>query len=164
MDVETIMQAVQELLLNLALGVVTLAGSYAVDYIKLGSAKVQAQTAKIEDEYARSVFENAVSDVASLAEVSVAAMEQTTAKALREAVKLGSADRAELLALGQQVFEEVKAAVAPEAQQVITATVGSFDEYLQKVIEAAVLRVKQQEPFITLPEGAVVEGIAASTA
>lgn len=161
---EIIMQAVQELLLNLALGVVTLAGSYAVYYIKLGTAKVQAQTAKIEDEYARSVFENAVSDVAELATVSVAAMEQTTAKALREAVKLGKADREELVALGQQVFEEVKAAIAPEAQKVITATVGSFDAYLHKVIEAEVLRIKRQDPFLTLPEGAVAEGVAVSTA
>ena len=161
MDMEIIKQAVMELLLTIALGVLTLAGSYAAYYIKLATAKVQAQTAKIEDEYARSVFENAVADVAGLAQMSVAAMEQTTAKALREAVKTGKADRTELVALGKQVFDEVKAAVAPEAQKVIAATVGSFDEYLRKVIEAEVLRIKQQEPFLTLPEGIVVEGAAA---
>lgn len=164
MDMEIIMETVKELLLTLALGVVTLAGSYAAYYIKLGTAKVQAQTAKIEDEYARSVFDNAVADVAELAGVTVAAIEQTTAKSLREAVKLGKADRAELVALGQQAFDEVKAAIAPEAQQVITATVGSFDEYLRKVVEAEVLRIKQQEPFLTLPEGAVVEGVAVDAA
>lgn len=161
MDMEIIKWAVMELLLTIALGVLTLASSYATYYIKLATAKVRAQTAKIQDEYARSVFENAVADVAGLAQMSVAAMEQTTAKALREAVKTGKADRAELVALGKQVFDEVKAAVAPEAQKVITATVGSFDEYLRKVIEAEVLRIKQQEPFLTLPEGIVVEGAAA---
>ena len=66
----------------------------------------------------------------NLATVSVGAMEQTTAKALRDAVKNGTASREELLALGKQVFDEVKAAIAPEAQQVITDNLGSFDKYL----------------------------------
>ena len=85
-------------------------------------------------------------------------MEQTTAKALREAVKNGTASREELLALGKQVFDEVKAAVGPEAQKVITENLGSFDKYLTNCIEEAVLRVKQEDPFITLPAGLVSEG------
>lgn len=164
MDMEIIKQAVVQLLLTIALGVLALAGSYAAYYIKLATAKVQAQTAKIEDEYARSVFENALADVAGLATVSVGAMEQTTAKALREAVKLGKADRAELEALGQRVFDEVKAAIAPAAQRVITDTLGSFDSYLRKVIEDAVLQSKQQEPFLTLSEGIVADGVVVNTA
>ena len=53
-----------------------------------------------------------------VATLSVGAMEQTTAKALREAVKGGKASRDELVALGKQVFDEVKASIAPEAQRV----------------------------------------------
>ena len=164
MEMEIIKQAAMELLLTIALGVLTLAGSYAAYYIKLATAKVKAQTAQIQDTTARNVFENALADVADLAQLAVAAMEQTTAKSLREAVKQGKADRAELVALGKQVFDEVKATVAPEAQRVITATVGSFDEYLRKVIEAEVLRIKQAEPFLTLPEGIVADGVAVNTA
>ena len=81
-------------------------------------------------------------------------------KALREAVKGGKASRDELVALGKQVFDEVKASIAPEAQRVITKNLGSFDEYLTKCIEAAVLEIKQNEPYITLPESALIEGEA----
>ena len=99
-------------------------------------------------------------DVENLATLSVSAMEQTTAKALREAVKGGKASRDELVALGKQVFDEVKASIAPEAQRVITKNLGSFDEYLTKCIESAVLEIKQNEPYITLPESALIEGEA----
>lgn len=72
----------------------------------------------------------------------------------------GEASREELVALGKQVFDEVKASIAPEAQRVITKNLGSFDEYLTKYIEATVLEIKQNEPYITLPESALIEGEA----
>ena len=91
---------------------IALAGAYAVYYIRLGAAKLKEQTAQIKDEAGRKVLEDALDDVVNLATVSVGAMEQTTAKALRDAVKSGKASREELLALGKQVFDEVKAALS----------------------------------------------------
>ena len=132
MNMDIIQSAAFEMLLNVALAVLALAGAYAVYYIRLGASKLKAQTA----------------------------LEQTTAKALREAVKGGKASREELVALGKQVFDEVKASIAPEAQRVITKNLGSFDEYLTKYIEATVLEIKQNEPYITLPESALIEGEA----
>ena len=158
MDMNIIQSAATEVLVNLALAVISLAGAYAVYYIRLGASKLKAQTAQIEDESARKVLDNALADVENLATKSVGAMEQTTAKALRDAVKSGAANREDLLALGKQVFNEVKAAIAPEAQKVITDNLGSFDDYLTKCIEDAVLKVKQRDPFITLPEGVLLEG------
>ena len=58
-----------------------------------------------------------------------------------------------------RVFDEVKGAIAPETQKVITANLGSFDAYLTKCIEDAVLKVKQSDPFLTLPNGLVVDGM-----
>lgn len=158
MDMNIIQSAATEVLVNLALAVISLAGAYAVYYIRLGASKLKAQTAQIEDESARKVLDNALADVENLATKSVGAMEQTTAKAIRDAVKSGAANREDLLALGKQVFNEVKAAIAPEAQKVITDNLGSFDDYLTKCIEDAVLKVKQSDPFITLPEGVLLEG------
>lgn len=158
MDMNIIQSAATEVLVNLSLAVISLAGAYAVYYIRLGASKLKAQTAQIEDESARKVLDNALADVENLATKSVGAMEQTTAKALRDAVKSGAANREDLLALGKQVFNEVKAAIAPEAQKVITDNLGSFDDYLTKCIEDAVLKVKQIDPFITLPEGVLLEG------
>lgn len=64
--------------------------------------------------------------------------------------RAAKASREELLALGKQVFDEVKAAISPRAQKVITDNLGSFDKYLTAVIEDAVLKVKQEDPYLTL--------------
>ena len=135
MSMEIIQSAATELLVNVALAVLALAGAYAVYYIRLGTSKLKAQTAQIEDASTRKVLDDALEDVANLATLSVGAM-------------------------GKQVFDEVKASIAPEAQRVITKNLGSFDEYLTKCIEAAVLEIKQNEPYITLPESALIEGEA----
>lgn len=158
MNMELITSAASEVLVNVVLAVITFAGAYAVYYIRLAGAQVKAQTSQIKDESARKTLENALDDVVNLATVSVNAMEQTTARTLRDEVKLGKTSREELLALGKKVFDEVKAAIAPEAQRVITENLGSFDDYLSKCIEDAVLKVKQNDPYLTL-SGELLDGI-----
>ena len=157
MNMELITSAASDALVNVVLAIIALAGAYGVYYIRLGAAKLKEQTAQIKDEAGRKVLEDALDDVVNLATVSVGAMEQTTAKALRDAVKNGTASREELLALGKQVFDEVKAAIAPEAQ-VITNTRGSFDKYLTAVIEDAVLHIKNEDPYLTL-SGELLDGV-----
>lgn len=158
MDMQIITSAAGEMLANIVLAVITLAGAYAVYYIRLAGAKVKAQTKQIEDKAARELLDNALDDVVNLATVSVNAMEQTTAQAVRDKVKEGKASREELLELGRKVFKEVKAAIAPEAQRVITQNLGSFDTYLMKCIEDAVLKVKRSDPYLTHP-GELLDGI-----
>jgi len=148
------MQVIQtmasEVLVNVALGVITLLGAYAVYYIRVGVSMAKAKTAQIENDATRKLLNDALADVENLAVKSVGAMEQTTAKTLRDAVKVGNGDREKLVALGKQVFDEVKAAITPDAQALITKNLGSFDSYLTKCIEDAVRRVKQEDPYITL--------------
>lgn len=158
MNMDVILSAASDTLVNILLAVITLGGAYALYYLKLGAAKVKAQTAQIEDQQARQLLDDALDDVLNLVSVGVGAMEQTTAKALRQAVKDGKADREELLALGKQVLEEVKAAVAPGTQEVITKHLGNFEDYVMKCIEDAVLKVKQADPM-ALAEGIVVDTV-----
>lgn len=158
MNMELITSAASDALVNVVLAIIALAGAYGVYYIQLGAAKLKEQTAQIKDEAGRKVLEDALDDVVNLATVSVGAMEQTAAKALRDAVKNGTASREELLALGKQVFDEVKAAITPEAQQVITDNLGSFDKYLTAVIEDAVLHIKNEDPYLTL-SGELLDGV-----
>lgn len=158
MDMEIIISAASTMLANIVLAVIALAGAYAVYYIRLAGAQVKAQTKRIEDATAREQLENALDDVVNLATISVNAMEQTTAKAIRDGVKAGVNSKEELVILGKKVFCEVKAAIAPEAQRVITENLGSFDDYLTKCIEDAVLKVKRDDPYLTL-SGELLEGV-----
>lgn len=163
MDMEIITSAANTALTNVALAALSLLAAWAVYYLRLGSGKLKEQTARLKDEAARETLEHALDDVERLAELTVGYTEQTTAKALRLAVKSGKKDREELLALGREVFAEVKDRIAPEAQRVITENLGSFDRYLEDCIENAVLRVKQSGPVLTL-EGVAVEGVVPTDA
>ena len=158
MDMEIITSAASTALANIVLAVIALAGAYAVYYIRLAGAQVKAQTKKIEDESARALLEDALDDVERLATKAVGYTEQTVAKALRGAVKAGTGDREKLLALGRDVFNEVKREIGPETQEIIVKHLGSFDHYLEQCIENAVLKIKQADPYITLP-GALVDGV-----
>ncbi len=140
------MEAVQtmasEVLVNLALGVITLLGAYAMLYISKASKKIKEQTQQIMDDKQRQLLVDALDDVETLAIVTVGSIEQTTAKTIREAVKSGTKDREELMALGKKAFEEIKASVTPQTQRVISENLGSFDDYLANLIEAQVLALK----------------------
>ncbi len=157
MDMELIAGAARTALTNVTLALLSLAAAYAVYYIRVAAAQAKKRTGQIEDEAGRKVLEDALDDVERLAELAVSYMEQTAAKELREAVKTGAASREKLLALGREVFREVKSEIAPEAQRVITDNLGSFDHYLKQCIEAAVLKVKQSGSIITLSDSIVLD-------
>ena len=137
-----IQTAAGQMLATLALGVISLVGAFGLYYIRKGAMWLDEKTKQIKDEKLRAQLDNALDDVENLAVVTVGALEQTTAKALREAVKDGSVNRDELVSLSGKAFAEIKAKIGPEAQQVITKNLGSFDEYLSNLIEVKVLELK----------------------
>lgn len=139
---EAITTAASQAMLNVALGVIALLGAYGVYFVQKVAVKVQAQTAQIKDTAARNLIENAIKDTETLTLKAVGAMEQTTAAALREAVKNGTADRESLLALGEQVFNSVKAELGLDVQDTITDNLCDFDTYLGLLIEDTVMKVK----------------------
>lgn len=139
---EAIQSAAFEVLISIALVIISLLGALGSYYITKAAAKVREQTAQIGDEKQRGLLENALADVETLAAVTVGAIEQTTASALREAVKNGEASREELLVLGIKAFNDIKAKVGPNVQAVITKNLGSFDDYLHNLIETKVLALK----------------------
>lgn len=57
MNMDIILSAASDALVNILLAVITLGGAYALYYLKLGAAKMKAQTAQIEDEQARQLLE-----------------------------------------------------------------------------------------------------------
>ena len=139
-----IQTAAGQVLVSLALGVISLVGAFGLYYIRKGGVWLDEKTKQLKDEKLRQQLDDALDDVENLARVTVGAIEQTTAKALREAVKDGKTDREELLTLSTKAFEEIKGKVGPEAQKVITQNLGSFDEYLSNLIEVTVLELKAE--------------------
>ena len=139
---DTIQSTVSEAAVTIVLALIGLLAAYATYGIHKLTEKVKTQTAQLKDEDARRLLNNALEDVEELTTVTVASIEQTTAKQLREAVKDGKVDRSELVALSKQAADEITAAVKPETQKVIEENLGSFRDYISKLIEEKVLRLK----------------------
>lgn len=131
-----------QVLVNLSISVITLLGAYALYYIQKQVTKVKVQTNQLKSDSERKLLVNALDDVEKLVTVTVGSIEQTTASALRQAVKDGTTNKDELIALGQKAFNDVKAKIAPEAQQLIAKNLGSFNDYLSNLIETKVLELK----------------------
>lgn len=137
-----IQSVANQVLVNLAIGMIGLLGAYALFYLQKAVVRVKAETEKLKSAASRELLLDALADVANLVSITVESIEQTTASALRAAVKDGTTDREELLALGKKAFDSVKSRITPEAQMIINENLGSFNEYLSNMIEAKVLELK----------------------
>lgn len=127
---------------TLVISCIGLLAAYATYGIHKVTAKVKAQTVQIKNEEARRLLNNALEDVEELTIVTVAAIEQQTAKQMREAVKDGKVDRTELVKLSSIALDEIAAAVKPETHKIIQEHFGSFKDYVSKLIEEKVLKLK----------------------
>lgn len=131
-----------EVLANIAVALLSLLAAYALYGIRQLTAKVRLQTQQLASEGQRKLLLDALDDVQELTTKTVEAIEQTTAKALREAVKMGQASPEELQALGKQALQEIVAALKPDTIKAIQDNFGSLEDYVTKCIETKVLELK----------------------
>lgn len=71
---------VNQVLTNLAIGVLALLGALASFYVQKGIKKLQAETRKIQDEATRNIFDTALTRLNDVALKTVNAIEQTAKK------------------------------------------------------------------------------------
>ena len=134
---DVVIAELKELAITVLVAVLSLGAAYALAYIRRAK---EALDQRIDHELA----DRALERVAYLAEVAVLAAESTTAAALRQAVAEGKASRAELVALGRQVVEQVLAQLDVEARNALAETVGDVRRYVEQLIEATLERLKAE--------------------
>lgn len=139
---DTAQQFLSQIIIDVALAGVALLAAYAVNAMHKLTEKVKLETQRIKDEEQRKLLTDALDDVEILTSKTVAQIEQTTAKTLREAVKNGVRDKTELEALSMKAFNEIAEALKPESKALIEKNFGDFSKYLTKAIEAKVLELK----------------------
>lgn len=128
--------ALQEVLLTVLLAVLSLGSLYALYYINKAKTSLQARTDA-------ALLDATIARAAALAESTVLALEGTTAKRLREAVKNGRADKSELLALGHQAVQDVLRHLGAEGEKLLQESVGDVQDFVRDLVEAQVERLKQ---------------------
>lgn len=139
---DTAQQFLSQIVIDVALAGVALLAAYAINAMRKLTEKVKLETQRIKDEEQRKLLNDALDDIEILTSKTVAQIEQTTAKTLREAVKNGVRDKTELEALSIKAFDEIAEALKPESKALIEKNFGNFSKYLTKAIEAKVLELK----------------------
>lgn len=139
---DTAQQFLSQIVIDVAMAGITLLAAYGINAIHKLTQKVKLETKRIQDEEQRKLLTDALEDLEDLTTKTVADIEQRTARALREAVKQGVRERAELEALAKEAYDEIAEAFKPESKALIQKNFGSFSKYLTKAIEAKVLELK----------------------
>lgn len=134
--------ALQELLLNIILGILTIIGCYIISYIDKCISKLRAEKDKIKNEDARNMATAAIDRVDSLAKETVLAIEGQTAKTLREAVKRGEAPRDELCKLAQDAVDQIIYELTPNYEAALESSVSDIDQYVARIVEAKLEELK----------------------
>ena len=141
---DTAQQFFSQIVIDVAITAIALLAAYSINVMHKLTQKAQLETKRIKDEEQRKLLTDALQDLEILTTKTVADIEQTTAKALREAVKNGIKDKAELEELSKKAFNEIAEAFKPESKALIQKNFGNFSKYLTKAIEAKVLELKSE--------------------
>lgn len=128
--------AVQDLLLNVILGLITIGGLYLLNLINRVINKLKVETDNIKDEKERRLAKDAIERVDKLAGDTVLAIESRAAKEIRELVKQGKAPRDQLRILASGALHEIKDMLEPKYHVALQDTIGDVDTYVKNVIEA----------------------------
>lgn len=138
------MEMIMDTMANIVMLLLSIAMVVAMNYLKTVKAKALQQTEKIANDEQRQLLNDAIYSLDNLAYKTVGAIEQKSAKALREAVKDGKADFKELEALGRLAVREVREQIKPEFIEEIEKNFGNFNGYLAKTIESTLLNIKNR--------------------
>lgn len=138
---EEIKVAINTLAIMIVTGVVTILGAYAKLTLKKIELKVQAETAKIEDDKTREMILLAFSNVKDVVNNAVITAETTTVAELKKTnddSKLTKED-------GDKVFATVKdkvlAQVSEDTKTALNTVIGDFDSYVEDLIHAQLAQI-----------------------
>ena len=112
---ETAQSVLNQVIIDVAMAMIALLAAYGVNAIRKLTEKAKLETESIQNEEQRKLLTDALKDLENLTTNTVAQIEQTTAKALREAVKNGVKNREELEALANKAYNEIAEALKPES-------------------------------------------------
>lgn len=133
--------AINTLAVMIITGVVGILGAYAKLTLKKIELKVQAETAKIEDEKTRDMILLAFSNVKDVVSNAVIAAETTTVAELKKANEDGKLSKED----GQYVFNAVKdkvvTQVSEDTKTAMTTVIGDFDSYVENLIHAQLAQI-----------------------
>lgn len=122
-------------------GVIGILGAYARLTLKKIELRVDAETAKIEDEKTRNMVELAFNSVKDVVTNAVITAETTTVAQIKQANEDGKLTKEDGERVLNQVKETVSAQVSTDTKNALTTVIGSFDDYVEQLIHAQLAQI-----------------------
>jgi len=138
-----IMPVINDTLITIATAILGLLGAVAVNAIQKLSVKIQMEAIKLANEDDRNLINNAIWRLHELATTTVTSIEQTTAAALREAIKQGTAEPGALKDLATEAYYTIMENLSPEYQDALSEVFGDLETYVTNIIEQKVWELKR---------------------
>lgn len=136
-------EIVSQVIMNIVIALIGLAASYAIMLINKAKQKIDVETEQIKDDKQRALARDALEQVNILAAKTVTSIEQTTAKALREAVKDGKTNREDLLELANEAHMNILQELKPKYREVLEKEISDTNQYIMDTIEEKVHELKK---------------------
>jgi len=139
----SIQDVIQETLMNVILAIITLGGAYATYFIRNAAESMKQKAKSIEDDNKRQLIETAIYRLHDVARLTVSKIEEKTAKVVRQEVKAGAKNKAELEALALDAYDEILKTLEPEYRNLLIENLGNVENYIMSLIEDELVKVKK---------------------
>jgi len=142
-----VMNVLQEVLLNVLLALISLAGTYAIIYINKCKKKVMAETERINDQALEDLIKNSINQLDKLIKTTVYSIEQEIASEIRKKIESGdtSVSREDLVALKDKAYKIIKSTVNPNVVEYATEVITDVDQYILDKISEEVKILKDSQ-------------------
>ena len=138
---EDIKVLVNTLAVTIITGVIGILGAYAKLTLKKIELKVQAETAKIEDDKTRDMILLAFSNVKDVVNNAVITAETTTVAELKKANEDGKLTKEDGEYVFNAVKEKVVTQVSDDTKSAMSTVIGDFDSYVEDLIHAQLAQI-----------------------
>lgn len=142
------MEAVQDALVNLlvtvAVGVIGIVGAYTTVCLNKITANIKSKTNKIENENQKALIESAIERVNDLVRVNVIKAQETLVKEIMEKTEDGIFDKSDLKAVADVVKNDVIKQMGEQVTELVKVEINDLEGYVLAVIEKTLAELKGQ--------------------
>ena len=139
---EILNNTIQQVLGTIIIGILSIAGGYAIVYIGKGVDYLKTKTSMIEDEKIKSITNHTLDKVETLIKTNITAIENVSKPIILQAIADKKVDKSELNTLAQEVKTKVLEQMGQDSLDILNGTLGDVDGYITNKIEAVLSDLK----------------------
>lgn len=141
---EMVNEALVGLLSTVIIGGIGFISTYITIYLQKATAKLKADTLKIQGEQERQLVNDAIDRLDSLIKTNVIKAEQTLVKEVLAKAEDGKIDREELKQIGISVKQDVLDQLGNQVLDVVEIQINDIESYISAKIEETLAEMKGQ--------------------